>query len=261
MGEKKNIYYARTYRRIKIDIKKSIIFTCLMIIPAMILFIANIDFITEAMTSLAYNVLQQVIPAKDMSIGTSSYSILGKVTYLELPTKYPAFSTICWNLLLCLVVIFLLQIIKKAGRPVAVFVIFSMLIHVANCIFFILAPEEFPYSLSMYSDIYLKQQLGIWMAFILLSGLVVGFLGEGRYLRKVITFFGIMAYSAVFGVIRYILFMYLLYEFSVFYMALLFFVIGPMFDFSYVVSIYAIFVNKTIKDYEYGSKKGAWEWS
>jgi hypothetical protein len=44
-------------------------------------------------------------------------------------------------------------------------------------------------------------------------------------------------------------------------MAILFFVIGPVFDFSYFVAIYAIFVNKKIKEYSRIEMKGEWEWS
>ena len=261
MDKKKNIYYARTYRRIQIEMTKSILFACLLIIPSIIVFITNIDNITQVLTGIGIEILSQVIPVETMHIVTTDYTILNTMKYIELPTTYPSASMIFWNLALCFLALFIMQFLRKSGRPVAIFFMFGIMIHIVSCIYFILAASEFPYPLAIYSDLYIKQQIGIWITFIILAGLVIAFMGERDYPFKTVIFIGIIAYSLVFGSIRYILFLFILYRYSVLYMALLFFVFGPMFDFSYFVAIYAIFVNKTIKDYEFGKKKGVWKWS
>ena len=74
-------------------------------------------------------------------------------------------------------------------------------------------------------------------------------------------FIGTILYSLVFGIIRYILFLYVLQRFSVLYMALMFFVFGPFFDFLYLVGIYSIFINKMIELYESQAGKDEWLWS
>ena len=69
------------------------------------------------------------------------------------------------------------------------------------------------------------------------------------------TLLAIMLYSIVFGTVR------LLYRFSVIYMAFFYFMIGPMFDFLYLVMIYAVFVNRMIGVYDSRKGKGVWKWS
>ena len=70
----------------------------------------------------------------------------------------------------------------------------------------------------------------------------------------------VMLYSIVFGTVRYMVFLYFLYRFSMIYMALFYFMIGPMFDFLYLVMIYAVFVNRMIGVYDSRKGKEAWKW-
>ena len=44
-------------------------------------------------------------------------------------------------------------------------------------------------------------------------------------------------------------------------MTLFYFTLGPLFDFVYLVMIYAFFVNRMIRVYESQSGKEAWKWS
>lgn len=258
---KKNIYYARTYRRIHIDWIKSTIFAALLMIPSVLFCILMIDNMTELLAGIGVDILSKVIPEKSLQIVTTEYSVLNSMNYIELPTTYPDFPMIAWNLGICFFTILIMLVFKKIGKPLAIFSIFAIFTHVVSCIYFLLAASEFPCSLRIYSDIYLKQQIGIWLIFIILAGMIVSFMGERRYFFKLLTFLYIMSYSIVFGSVRYILFLYILYRYSVLYMALLFFVLGPMFDYSYFVALYAVFVNRTIKDYQYGDRKGEWRWS
>lgn len=261
MDKKKNIYYARTYRRIQLRMKISILFACILIIPTLIILVLNIDNITDILTDIGVDILSKVIPPENIQVVSTDYTILNTMKYIDIPTKYPSVKLIVCNLAICLFVLFIMQLFKKNGKPLAVFLMFSIITHVVSCIYFLIAGSEFPYSMGEYSDLYIKQQIGIWFTFIVLAGLVISFMGEKDYVFKFMTFVTILAYSLVFGTVRYILFMFILYRYSVLYMALLFFTVGPMFDFPYFVSFYALFVNKNIKDYEYGDKKGVWKWS
>ncbi len=261
MNGKKKIYYARTYRRLELNFKSGILFACLMIIPTVLFLVFFTERITEVMTYLATLVLSKVIPAEDILVKTTQYSIVCDMKYIELPTTQPGIALICGNLIVCLLALILFRIFKKAGRPLAVFATFSIMIHIVSCAFFAFAGKYFPYTVGDYSELYMKQQVGIWLTFAVLAGLVVAFMGGGRYGVKLLTFSSIIIYSVIFGTIRYILFLFVLHQFSVLYMALLFFVIGPTFDFSYFVVIYALFVNKTIKHYETGGRKDIWKWS
>lgn len=78
---------------------------------------------------------------------------------------------------------------------------------------------------------------------------------------KLLTLLAIMLYSIVFGTVRYVIFIWLLYRFSVICMAFFYFMIGPMFDFLYLVMIYAVFVNRMIGVYDSRKGKEVWKWS
>jgi len=261
MEKKNKIYYARTYRRIKIDVKFSLLFTILMIVPTVAFLITCMDDITGVLSHMGADILSNILGKDDIHVVNTQYSIINNISFIDIPTSYPTFSKICLNLVFCMCALLVMEILKFSGKPLAIFLMYSILIHTVNCVYFVFGGDYFPYSIGQYSELYIKQQIGIWITFSVLAGFVLGFMGEKAYLQKALTFTGIMLYSIIFGCIRYILYIFILYKFSVLYMAFLFFVIGPMFDFSYFVAIYAIFFNKSIKDYGFGKKKGEWEWS
>ena len=114
MNKKKRIYYARTYRRIKLDMKISILFTCLLMIPSLVVFILNIDTITQKLAQISTWVLSQVFPTESISVIHSHYSIFGTMQYVELPTTYPEFSTVCFNLVLCFGIYLLMRLFSRS---------------------------------------------------------------------------------------------------------------------------------------------------
>lgn len=258
---KKNIYYARTYRRVQLDVARSVILAGLLIIPAILCMVAYLDDITLRMSGFGARLLSKVIQPECIYIAGTTYSVIDNISYIVLPTKTPTLMSCCINLAVCVLTMIFMRLLRRTGRPLAIFMMFSLFIHIASCIYFIAAKEYFPYTVGMYSELYVKQQIGIWLIFIILAGLLVAFMGRRRYLYRLITFAAIMSYSVVFGTIRYVLYLFILYRFSTLYMALLFFVVGPMYDFAYLVAIYAMYVNRNIKDYAYGRNRGVWKWS
>ncbi|MBE5878710.1 MAG: hypothetical protein E7288_01885 [Lachnospiraceae bacterium] len=261
MGKKKQIYYARTYRRIELDAKACIIFACLLVLPVILLLLFFMDELTALITDFGVMVLSSVIPREDIVVKVTDYAFLHEMHYIDLPMHNPGMWMIVGNLIVCLLTLILLRVFKRTGRPLAIYATFAIMIHIVSCAFFAFAAKYFPYTMADYSELYMKQQIGIWITFALLAGLVVSFMGAKHYGLKAFTFYFIMLYALVFGTIRYVLFLYLLHQFSALYMALLFFVVGPTFDFSYFVIIYAFFVNKTIRNSESGESKEIWKWS
>ncbi len=261
MVEKEKIYYPRTYRKMQFDIKESLIFGGIIVLPVLILYLCYMENLIKGIVKLAYWVLSQVIEKEYIQIQRTEYSAFWTIEYLELPTTYPAFHEQCVNLLVCLALWVLMKCFRKKGSPMAIFSLYCIYVHGANCIYFLCTSGTFPYTIGDYSELYLKQQIGIWLMFIIMAGLVFGCLGRSLLRYKIVTFLGICIYSLVFGAARYIFFLFLLFRFSVIYMAVLFFVIGPMVDFVYFVMIYAAFMNKMTKEYAKSDKKGEWKWS
>lgn len=105
------------------------------------------------------------------------------------------------------------------------------------------------------------QEIGIWVMFFVMTVMVTGIIGDRGVIYKLLTLLAIMLYSIVFGTVRYVIFIWLLYRFSVIYMAFFYFMIDPMFDFLYLVMIYAVFVNRMIGVYDSRKGEEVWKWS
>lgn len=261
MKDKRFVYYARTYRHLKIDKKKCFLYFALLVLPCLIGYLFWIQEITESMTKSGIYILEQIYPDRIFFSVSEELSVFGKVEYIQMPTVLPGFPMIFVNLVIMILSAAVLSTGKRKGKPLSIYVLFSVVIHLINCIYFSFAAEYFPYSASDYSELYIKQQIGIWLTFIVLSGLVTGFLGNRAYFAKTMAFLGIICYSFVFGIVRYVVFLVILQEFSILYMAVLFFVLGPMFDFVYLVAIYSVLINKMVKVYDSGDGREEWEWS
>ncbi len=259
--DKERIYYTRTYRRIKMNIKNSILFLCLAVLPVLILFLFEVEHIIHILIGITHSLLSYVIPEENIRVLTTEYSVFWKIEYLDLPTVYPQFSFTCVNLIVCLMIFVVINLWRKTGKPFVIFSFYCLFIHVVSCVYFIFSKQTFAYTTGDYSSLYLKQQIGIWMMFIVMSGVILGVWGDILLRHRIFSFLSICVYSLVFGALRYIVFMFVLYRFSVLYMAIMFFVIGPIIDFSYFVMIYAAFMNKLTKEYDQGQRKGEWGWS
>ena len=261
MEEKKNIYYTRTYRHLKLNVLRSILYLCFIVIPILIIFIYNIDNITRFICQMTVGILGKVYPGIPLYIREGSFSILGSIEFVELPTVYPKASFVLLNFFITLLLLIFLNSGNRKGKPISVYFSVMLLVHIINCIYFIFAANYFPYDAFQYSILYIKQQIGIWLTFILLTGLITGLLGAKGIFYRLITFLCVLLYSFIYGTIRYILFLFIIEEFSIIYMAPLYFALGPFFDFLYLVSIYGIYINKMIKLYQLESGKGEWLWS
>ena len=236
-------------------------FVCILVIPALILLLWNCYGITRGMSWLAVKFLCDRFRGLQIQIIESEFPIIGKISIVELPTVYPKLKEIIINLLIVTGMAVFACSGKRKGKPAAIFSMIVLVTHLINCVYFLFGSNYFPYTAYQYSDLYMRQQIGIWMFFIVLAGGTIGFMGNKGILFKVLAFWGTIIYSMVFGVARYVFFLYILERFSIFYMALLFFVFGPFFDFLYLVGIYALYINKMEKIYDSDEGREEWTWS
>lgn len=259
--KKKSIYYARTYRYLYLRVIKSILFIGLLVVPCLILFIIHIEGITGLLSDFAVKILGENFKGIPLYIVQTEFSALGSINFVDLPTVYPDISFTFINFLAVLLMALFLVSGKRRGKPISIYFMLGLLIHMINCIYFIFAVNYFPYTSFQYSVLYMKQQVGIWITFIVLTGLVVGFIGNKGLFAKILAFFAIMGYSFVFGAVRYVFFLYIIEKFSILYMAIMFFVLGPFFDFLYMVAIYGIFIDHMVKFYDSEKGREEWKWS
>ncbi|MDO5336025.1 MAG: hypothetical protein Q4E89_00995 [Eubacteriales bacterium] len=261
MKEKRIIYYSRTYRRIKVNKIKYILYICLLILPALLFLWFHLDDLTRWMCEVSVQVLKKYCPEVRAGIRTERYALFGNLSYLSARTVYPGFRTSVLNAVASFFAIAVIVNLPWKGRPVAIYLLLNTGIHLINSLWFVFGERYFPYSLTTYSELYMLQEIGIWIVFLVMTGLVTGMIGDRGFIYKFLAVAAVMAYSILFGVLRYMVFMYFMYRYSIIYMALCYFTFGPMFDFLYLVMIYAIFVNRMIKIYDSGKGREAWRWS
>lgn len=261
MIKKKQIYYSRTYRRLHLFGGKEILIVATMVIPILVLFFVFLSNLTMSMSWVAVKVMSAEFEGILAQIIQLDLPVFGEIHIVEMPTVYPDKLHILINIIIMAALFLILGSGKRKGKPLAIFFMIVLVFHTINCIFLLFASNYFPYTSYQYSHLYVVQQIGIWLIFIILSGMVIGGMGRKGVLIKYLAFGGIMAYSVVFGIVRYILFLYILQKFSVLYMALMFFVLGPFVDFLYLVGIYALFANKMGDIYSRPDGREEWLWS
>ena len=257
--EKKQIFYARTYRHLQFNLRDCLIFTFLFVIPLTILFLLYYDELSGAMGYLAAWFLYRTTGVAPGFSTAEFIPQLGPVYYLNFVTELPDYGVILINMAVTLLAGGVLFLKKLRGKPLSVYLQIMLFVHFVSCMFFLLGRDIFPYEVEDYSRLYVQQQVGIWITFLVLIGLVEGILGRGAVLYRVLIMFVILIYSFVFGTVRYGLFLWVLRQYSVLYMPVMFFSLGPFFDFLYFVMIYTISANYMIKRND-NKFRNDWAW-
>lgn len=239
----------------------SLAYVLCLVVPCVVLFVWNIEGITKWMSEFAISVLSETAPGTSLYIREDAFSILATIKFVDLPTIYPSESVSLINFAISLGIAIFCNTGSRQGKPVPIYMTIMATIHTINSVYFIFASNYFPYTVFEYSNLYIKQQIGIWLAFIVMMGLVTALQGKIGWLYRIGSFAAVMAYSFVFGIIRYVAFLYIIQQYSVIYMAMMFFVLGPFFDFLYLVWIYGIFMDKVIILQDSDKGREDWQWS
>jgi hypothetical protein len=131
-------------------------------------------------------------------------------------------------------------------------------INLSSAVFFTISPSEFPYTLTQFSELYIKTQINMWLflPFVLGTALL---LMPDPFLPKPALVLLTLIYSIVFGFLRYILFLFIVSRFSVIYIPILFFATGPLIDFVYLVGIYSYYNSRVANNLR--KNRMVWKWS
>ena len=156
-----------------------------------------------------------------------------------------------------LLTIFLVPLIKKIPKPIGFWIIFISLINLISSLFFLFFADKFPYSLTIFSELYIKTEIAMWLLIPALLTLALVPL-PSNILAKFTVITITLAYSIIFGCVRYTVFLYVLRQFSYLFMAMLFFIFGPLMDSIYIVAIYSFYVSILAKKIK-GDVK-VWKW-
>lgn len=167
---------------------------------------------------------------------------IGDISFLDLPGVFPSYAFSLLNAVGCLAFLLLLPRIERI-KPVMIFLMVIFSIHLISAVFFIFAPAAFPYDAVDGSRLYMLQQISIWFFAPLIMGLAVMPL-PAQPSAKAFTMLLTYLYSLVFGTVRYAVFLFIMAKLSMLYMAVIFFALGPLADFIYIVGIYGVYVTQ-----------------
>jgi len=146
---------------------------------------------------------------------------------------------------------------KHIFKPIFLYLIYILLINVISSIFFVLIPFQFPYDITIFSDLYMKTEVAIWFFIPLILAMALISV-PSNILSKFLVSIATIIYSIMFAVVRYILFLYILQKFSFVFMSTLFFALGPLVDFIYIVGIYSYYLSLISEKNKNSVGEGQW---
>ena len=199
MKEKQIIDYTRTHRRIKADKKKCGLYIVILILLAFLLMWTQIDDLTRMICNICEEVLRKYEPHMYVGIRSETYPLFGEISYLSAGTVYPGIQKSLINTGVSLGVIILLAGLPWKGRPLAIYLIMCGAIHLINSLWFVFGEKYFPYTLTVYSKLYMLQEVGIWVMFFIMTVVVTGILGDRGVIYKLLTLLAVMLYSIEIG--------------------------------------------------------------
>ena len=183
--------------------------------------------------------------------------ILGDVFLLDIFGKYPTQTFSIYAALFSLLIIVVVPLASFFTKPFAIWMILVSFINFVSSVFFIFFANYFPYSMVIYLDLYMKTMICVWL--IIPYILLLGFIPlPTNFVQKLKIIFFSMLYSVIFGCVRYLVYIFILREFSYLFMAIIFFMFGPFFDFVYIVSFYSVFVSNLAEKIQGDESKWGW---
>lgn len=246
----------RSYRKISASARPFVLQFFFIAIPLSLVVVFLYPEITGAVCLLAKEILSPFFQHDSLRIVSYPY-ITGDAHYLTLPGRFPSILFSLLNAIVSLLFLVLLPRIEYF-KPLVIFCIVVSFIMFLSSVFFIFVPDQFPYQASDYSDLYIKQQISIWFFVPIITGLAVLPLPSSLP-SKVLTMLSTFVYSLVFGTVRYVVFLFIIGKISLLYMAILFFVLGPLVDFVYIVGIYSVYAARLAKKIK--GNFTLWKWS
>jgi len=223
-----------------------------------IILLFPLDLVLISFSSLTHymNILVSfVLNIKNTKIIEAKY-IFCNIYLLDLAGKYPDTMQAVYIFIAALAAIILL-LFSKIAIPIVSYLVYVILIILISAVYFIFIPYAFPYNITTFSELYIKLQVSWWMIIplvMLISLLPLPSSGRVKLFISLET----LLYSIIFGMVRYVVFIYILKEYSYVFMAVLFFAFGPLVDFIYVIGIYSMHLSKIAQKNKTGISE--WRW-
>lgn len=256
-SEKNKIFYHRAYKKFKGgSLSGSWTFFLLWLIFDLII-LAGCYPILDRFVFVSAKILQWLSCPVQVNLGPAYIFFLEHLPYLVLPVRFPGPALALFNFIICIAIVFCLPRFRQIPSPIMVWTAFVAVINAISSAYFIVCPHLFPYDVGQFSMLYQGTELGIWFMIPMVMGAALAPL-PAPFIEKAGVVASTLAYSVIFGIVRNVVFLFLLYKVSVLYMAVMFFSFGPLFDFVYIVGFYSYY-GKVIA-LRLKRDEDAWQW-
>lgn len=258
-SQKKIIAYSRDYRYLKRPKWNNLFFLMLCVVPVVLCFVLFYDPITLALANWSAKIVASITQMSVSIVSDPYFPGLGDVHYIDMAGTNPSFTYSLISVILSLLFVLIASQANRNSRPLMIYLSMGGYIHLISSLFFLLAPESFPYTLTEYSELYMKQQISIWIMIVVIAG-VATFLIATAGISQYVAFLVTALYSFLYGCLRYVVFLVFLYYATSIFMATLFFTFGVLFDFLQLVAVYSIFIRHVSTRMERSRGKKVWQW-
>jgi hypothetical protein len=254
---KERIYYHRAYKTLAGPRRASILVLCLLAGGLSLAILLLHQEILQRFVWVAGEALHRCGVQAEVRAWPFLPPLVEDLPILDAVCVFPSRQLALAHFLVSLLVVLGAPQLRRLPRALTVYVVFLALLNAASAAFLLLAPQLYPYDIADFSLLYLGIELGIWVLTPLLLAWVLGPL-PGAAVLKILLAAATAAYAMLFGAVRYAAFLYLLNELTILPMAALFFALGPLVDFVYLVAIYSLYVN--LVALRLRSHPEAWRW-
>jgi hypothetical protein len=250
------IYYHRAYRKITGSGRWFMMELMAVSLPLSLLILFAYPLITSQMSHIAQWVLSSYYPSETISVTEKAF-LSGDVSFISKQGAYPSTVTAVINMAVSMGLIIFLPHVKR-NKNIAIYLVFLAAINLVSATYFTFVPNDFPYTLTDFSELYIKSEIGMWLFIPFILGMAFLPL-PAPFFPKLILIGFTLFYSLIFGTLRYIIFIFIISKFSFIYMALLFFAFGPLIDFVYIVGIYSYYNSRLAQTLK--GSESVWKWS
>ena len=235
------IFYHRAFRHFEErSILSYIARFLLLTVPFVALMVYNASNISLFFSKAAHYMLLLKL-GNESFITSQASSVFGVIYTLTFMGRYPTPAFSFATVVVCCAGMFALKKTKIIPGSISIYLIFILLVTVVSALFFTFFADRFPYSIENFSDFYMKTEFGVWlMAPVVLAISVLALPTDivDQFLLITVT----LLYSIIFGLVRYILFLYMLNKFSYLFMSTMFIAFDPPLDAIYIIGIYSLYV-------------------
>lgn len=251
------IYYHRAYRKEPFS-KKNVFWESIGLLSPILLVLFFYPVVTLYITKFSKFILSKYFINGKIEILKRHY-VFSRLYIVSMHTLFhsPMFYLVFFLFSILALIIMFLFIKTQIFKPIFLYLMYILLINAVSSAFFVLVPFRFPYDFTTFSDLYIKTEVAIWFFIPVILAMALIPLPSNFFIKFLISI-ATLIYSVMFAVIRYILFLYLLEKFSFVLMATLFFALGPLVDFIYIVGIYSYYLSRVAEKNKNSAGEGQW---